>query len=179
MKIQLLPGETMAQFRRRQQLWMDSLVVASVVRQQPGIGSKWAIALATGFDAERVAECLHAIQRNETPFTRVDYGKARAKGGPLAGQEVIGWFPMTAAYQHVMDYADEHSALVEAGVRRSRIERLMFAKGLNTKQAKMVIAEIEGRMEVPVDKLTATEAKTFERLAQKQAVEVIKMNGAI
>ena len=177
-KIQLLPGETMAEFRRRQALWMDSLVVASVVRQHPGIPSKYEIANATGFDPERVAECLHAVQSNETPFTRVDYGKARPKGGPYAGRKVMGWFPMTAAYQHVMDYADDHSAKVEAGVRRSRMTRLMFAKGLNTKQATAVIAEIEDRMKVPVDKLTASEAKTFERLAIKQAIQVIK-NGSL
>jgi hypothetical protein len=178
MKIQLLPDETMAEFRRRQALWMDSLVVASVVRQQPGIPSKYEIANATGFDPERVGQCLHAIQRNETPFTRVDYGKANAKGGPYAGREVTGWFPMTAGYQHIMDYADRHSQEVEAGVRKSRIERLIFAQGLNTQQAAAVVAVVEDRMKVPVDQLTASEARTFERLAQKQAIQVIR-NGRL
>jgi hypothetical protein len=177
-KIQLLPGETMAAFRRRQALWMDSLVVASIVRQHPGISSKDEIALATGFDTDRVIECLHAIQRNETPFTRVDYGKAKAKGGPHAGHVVTGWFPMTADYRHVMEYADWHSSRVEIGVRRSRLERLMWAQGLTGKQATAVVATIEDRMKVPVEKLTAREAKTFERLANKQAIQVIK-NGSL
>lgn len=176
--VKLLPGETMAQYRQRRAFDVQCATVVSVVRRNPGIASKDDIATMTGLDADLVAKCLRAINHNDTRFVRVEWGGARARGGPWAGRFRLGWFVQdVAAYQHVMDYADYHSSRVEAGVRQSRIHRHLYAQGLSTPQAAAVVREIEDRMKVPVDQLTAREAKTFERLATKQAIQVIK-NGA-
>ena len=172
--IQLLPGESMREYKARVALDRACLAVITVVRHNPGISSKDQIAYLAGQGPLEVERAIRALNRNESRFARIDYGVAKAKAGPWAGRYVAGWFPMdVAAYQRVMEWADWHSERVEKGVRRSRIERKLYAIGLTTKTAANVVAVIEERMGVPVDKLTEAQAQTFEYLAQKQGAEFI------
>lgn len=158
-------GETMKDRNHSIRLNLDCLLVSQTVDNKPGLGSKYAIADETGLDMARVAKCLRTINANETPFSRIDYGVKTAKSGPFAGETKRGWWPMKkATYQEVMDQADDHSASVERGVRRSRLERVAFAQGLTTKQATKVVASIEARLGINVEEMSETDLEAFEEL---------------
>lgn len=169
-RTKLAPGETMKQRNQMVRLNLDCLMVAQALDNKPGLPSKDAIADETGLDTARVAKCIRWINSNETPYSRLDYGVKTAKAGPFAGQTVQGWWPMKkASYQEVMDQADDHSASVERGVRRSRLERVAFAQGLTTKQAATAVASIEARLGVQVEELSETDLQAFEDLLVEAA----------
>lgn len=161
----LEPGQTMAQIKQAALLDHDCGLVAGIINKRPGIPSKSVIADIVGLSEKRVAECIRRINSNDTPYSRVDYGLKRAKEGPYAGMTQKGWWPpRVAAYTEVMDQADEHSSLVERGVRRSRLMRLAFAKGLSSSAAERTIASIERRLEVQVEELSEADLSAFEAL---------------
>lgn len=167
--ITLEEGETMSGRNRAERLVIDCSAIASLIDNQPGIGSKTAIAEATGFSCGHVARCLDHINSNKTPFSRVDYGIHTARSGPYAGQTVQGWWPSrVAAYAPVMDLADEHSASVERGVRRSRLERRAFAQGLGTRRAAEVVTAIEERLGTQIEWLSVTDLDAFEELVAEE-----------
>jgi hypothetical protein len=170
MKItKLEPGETMQDRTRAEQLYVDCGKVADAIRKNPGLSSKVQIGQETGLDAARVHQCIKRINSNETSFSRVDYGERQVKDGLFAGQTRRGWFPMGyASYQPVMNHADEHSSLVERGVRRSRVYRLLFARGLSTNAARAAVASIEERLGIDFGELEGEELETaIELLLQE------------
>lgn len=166
----LAPGETMAQRRHRDRFKLDCHAVCDAVERNPGIPSKRAIADETGLGPARVEQCIDAINANDTPFQRIDYGLATPKGGEYAGRLTRGWFPQRyAVYQHVMGQADTHSALTEHGVRHSRLVRLAYAQGLGTKAAQVVVASILESLDVSIDDLTIEDFETVEDLIVEAA----------
>ena len=102
--IKLLPGETMAAYRARRRLDTEAAAVLAIVRNNPGISSGYAIAAMTGFTPERVEVITRALNHNETTHrVRIEYGTAKPKAGPWAGQWRTGWYCQdVAAYQQVM-----------------------------------------------------------------------------
>jgi hypothetical protein len=165
----------MAQLARLRQLDADCAEVAGVIHARPGIESKNQVADATGLSRERVARCIRHINSNETPYARVEYGDGSPKKGPYASSGLVrGWYPQgLAVYQPVMDQADEHSSLVERGVRRSRLLRLAFVTGYTSGTAQCVITSIQQRLAVDVETMSAADFESFEELF----VEELELNG--
>jgi hypothetical protein len=146
--IRLAPGETMREFNARKQLFTDCGDVVRVIDRKPGLPSKDAIADETGLTVERVAACIRAIKRGKFPeLHRVEYGTRKAKGGPFAGDEVTGWFPMRlSAYQGIMDDADAHERRVVRAIAFGRARRMVELRfGATTAEAKRALASIAER----------------------------------
>lgn len=166
--IRLEEGETIAQQRRRQQMYDDCGAVVSCIERNPGIGSKAEIAGELGLTAERVNECIHYLNANETPFHRVDYGVNYAKSGPYAGQHHRGWWPMRmASYQGVMDDADEHSSRVILGVRWSQLDRLIYAHGLTTTAGRAVVTSVLARLDANIELMSEADYDAFVELLEE------------
>lgn len=166
MKIVLQPYETIEQRKAKQQLAVDADLVHRVVRNNPGVPSRAAISAQTGLSARRVREVMRRINAGETGHIRIEYGKVRARGGLYAGEVVMGWYAMNVRRHHVaMDQADEHSALVEVGVRRSRLIR--FAQSHGIRGAEEVVARIEERLGLSVEAMTERDLESFEQLVME------------
>lgn len=163
MRIVLQPHETMKRRRAVERLAIDAHKVETAVRSNPGIPSKAAIAVLTGLSTDRVAAVIERINTEEVGGPRLDYGEARAAAGPHAGRVVRGWFQMNRKSHHVaMDQADEHSATVELGVRRSRLMRLMQARGI--RGAEQAVSQLEARLGLSIEAMTEGDLKAFEEL---------------
>jgi len=80
-------------------------MVHRVIRAEPGIASKRAIADATGLTANRVAVVIRHINRG------VDTGFARVEYGVLGG--VTGW--------HAIDRPEHYQLLVQADAHMQRV----------------------------------------------------------
>lgn len=170
MKIILQPRETMKRKRAKDRLDADAANVHRVIRSHPGIAGKNAIAMMTGLSPERVAMVISRINAGETGHTRVEYGKVKARGGPNAGQTIYGWYAMDRKRHHeVMDQADEHGALVEVGVRRSRLVRFAQAQGMQ--HADSVVETIAERLGLSVEAMTQQDLDAFEELLVEAAEE--------
>lgn len=170
MKIVLQPFETMKRRRAVERLAIDANLVMSAVKSHPGIPSKGAIATATGLSVQRVADVIKRINAEEVGGPRLDYGIARATGGPKAGQEALGWFVQNRKAHHAaMDAADEHSALVEVGVRRSRLIRFAQAQGIP--YAQQTVGKIEARLGMSVDAMSESDFEAFMDLLREEAGE--------
>lgn len=170
MKIILHPYETMKRRRSKEKLAIDADLVHSTVRSIPGIAGKNAIAAATGLSVERVADVIKRINADETGHTRLEYGEAKATGGPNAGKLVRGWFVMNRKAHHVaMDQADEHGARTELGVRRARLVRFAQAQGI--RYAEATVARIEERLGLSIDAMTQADIEAFEELLVDAAVD--------
>lgn len=168
MKIVLRPHETMKQRRAQDRLRVDAGKVHDVVRTHPGIASKAAIAHIAGLSLERVDTVIRRINAGETGHVRLDYGKAEAKGGPHAGEVVLGWFVQNRkAHFAAMDHADEHAALTEVGVRYSRLVRFAQAHGI--RGADEVVALIEERLGLSVEAMSEADLEAFEELLLEHA----------
>ena len=171
MKIILQPRETMKRKRAKDRLDADAANVHRVIRSHPGIAGKNAIAAMTGLSSERVAAVISRINAGETGHTRVEYGKVKARGGPNAGQIICGWYAMDRKRHHeVMDQADEHGALIEVGVRRSRLVRFAQAQGMQ--HAEAAVASIEERLGLSVEAMTQADLEAFEQLLMEDLEEM-------
>jgi hypothetical protein len=169
-KIVLQPYETMKRKRAKDRLDADAANVHRIIRSNPGIASKTAIAARTGLSPERVAVVIKRINRGETGHTRIEYGKIKARGGPNAGEVVCGWYAMDRKRHHVaMDQADEHSGLTEVGVRRSRLVRFAQAQGI--RGAEEVVDRIEERLGLSVEAMSQADLEAFEDLLVEAAHE--------
>jgi hypothetical protein len=167
-KMQLQPGETMAQYNRRQRFATDCMDVASLIDRKPGIDSMASIASELGLGIIRVRDCIREINADETPFTRVEYGIQTAKRGPHAGSTVRGWWPMRrAVYHDAMRQANEHSVTIEKGVRRSRTVRLLAAHGFTSQRAGEVVDEILVSLDMDQTKMTASDWDAIFELAMQ------------
>jgi len=172
----LNPGETMAQRRAKDLLLADCDEVARAIWANPGLPSKYAVADETGLSVERVHECLRAINANQTPELRVEYGVSTAKRGCYAGQKVRGWWPMSDfRHQQVMEQADDHRAACERGIRIGRICTLAAAAGFTTQAAKAVVVKIEAELGIRVDQVPT--AEDFDAVTEL-ALETLARNGA-
>lgn len=168
MKIVLQPYESMKRRRAKERLAIDADLIMSAVKSHPGIPSKGAIASAAGLSKQRVCEVIKRINAEEVGGPRLDYGAARAAGGPKAGEIVLGWFVQNRKPHHMaMDHADEHSALVEVGVRRSRLIRFAQAQGI--RYADSVVANIEERLGLSIEAMTQADLDAFEQLLIEEA----------
>lgn len=168
MRIVLNPRETMRRRRAKDRLAIDADAVHGVIRTNPGIVSKAAIAAKTGLSKQRVHEVLQRINSGETGHVRVEYGKVRPPGGPHAGQVVQGWYAMNLKRHHaVMDQADEHSALTEVGVRRSRLVRFAQAQGI--RHAEAWVERIEQRLGLSIEVMSEADLAAFEELLLAEA----------
>lgn len=168
MKIVLKPYESMKQRRAKERLAIDADLIQSIVRSHPGIPSKAAIAARTGLTVDRVATVIERINSEEVSGPRLDYGEAKASGGPNAGKVVRGWFVMNRKAHHAaMDSADEHSATVEVGIRRSRLVRLAQAHGI--RHAEAAVAQIEARLGLSVEAMSQDDLEAFEDLLTETA----------
>lgn len=149
--------------RAKERLAIDADLVMWAVKAHPGIPSKAAIASATGLPQVRVDTVIKRINAEEVGGPRLDYGEARATGGPKAGQTVTGWFVQNRKAHHsAMDSADEHSALVEVGVRRARLVRFAQAQGI--RGADDAVARIEARLGLSVEAMSQADIEAFEAL---------------
>lgn len=172
-KIQLQPGQTVAQYQRRQRFLTDCMNVSMLVERKPGIPSRTAIADELGLSGGRVKECVKEINRDETPFVRIEYGEKEPKGGPYAGQLVWGWFPMKrASYHEVMEQANTHSAKVEIGVRRSRVIRLLAAHGFTSARAAQVVDSILASLDLDIAKMSQADWDAIFELAMEAPLKV-------
>jgi hypothetical protein len=164
----------MDQARSIDQLNVDAGKVHHAIRSHRGIAGKAAIAAATGLTVERVADVIRRINRGDTGHTRVEYGPLKIHQGPGAGTTVWGWRAMNLKQHHaLMDHADEHSAKVELGVRRSRLLRLLNAQGI--KGAERIVANIETRLGVSVEAMSETDLQAFtELLTEDEIVELLE-----
>lgn len=167
-KLVLSPLETMKQRRAQEELALDADRVHRVIRNYPGIASKDAIAAQTGLLIRRVSLVIKRINAGETGHARVEYGRMTMRGGPNAGETVRGWYSMHLKRHHpAMDHADEHSALTELGVRRSRLVRFAQAQGM--RGAEQVVAEIEQRLGLPIEAMSEADLIAFEELLREDA----------
>lgn len=170
MKLVLQPHETIEQRKAKQQLAVDADLIHRIVRNNPGIPSRSAIASQTGLSVRRVKEVMRRINEGETGHIRVEYGRIRARGGRYAGEIVVGWYAMNIRRHHkAMDQADEHSALVEIGVRRSRLIRVVQAHGI--RGADEVVASMEERLGLSIEAMTESELDAFEELVLVEYAE--------
>lgn len=168
MRLILKAHETMKQARAKDQLHIDAGKVHDAIRTNPGIAGKNAIAAKTGLSPERVHAVIKRINDGETGQTRVEYGKVRPRGGPHAGEVVVGWYAMDRRRHHaVMDQADEHSALIEVGVRRSRLIRYAQAQGI--RGADDVVASIAENLGMSVEAMSESDLEAFEDLLTEHA----------
>ncbi len=91
-------------------LSVDAYMVHRVIRTDPGIASKRAIADATGLTANRVAVVIRHVNGGDSGFARVEYGV-------LGGR--AGWYAIDRPEHHpLLDQADAHMQRVEDGIRR-------------------------------------------------------------
>jgi hypothetical protein len=165
MKIILQPYESMKRKRAKDRLDADAATVHRVIRTTPGIAGKNAIAAKTGLSPQRVADVIHRINNGETGHTRVEYGVVKAYG-----EVKRGWYSMDRKRHHVaMDCADEHSALVEVGVRRSRLVRFAQAQGIRGAEAAVDV--IEERLGLSVEAMSQADLEAFEELLIEAADE--------
>jgi hypothetical protein len=168
MKLVLKPHETMKDRRAQEQLALDADNIHRVIRNQPGIPGKAAIAAQTGLSPDRVTHVMKRINRGETGHTRVEYGEIKARGGPYAGELVRGWYAMNLKRHHVaLDQADEHSAVTEIGVRRSRLIRFAQAQGI--RGAEEVVDSIAERLGLSIDAMSEADIAAFEDLLLEAA----------
>lgn len=158
MKLVLQPSESIKQRRAKERLAVDADLVHSTIRTNPGIAGKSAIAAKTGLSPERVASVIKRINAGETGQMRVEYGEVRVHGEVLRG-----WYAMDRKRHHdAMDQADEHSALTEVGVRRSRLIRFAQAQGIRGAEA--VVERIEERLGLSIEAMTQDDLDAFEDL---------------
>lgn len=170
MKIVLKPFETIKQRRATDRLAIDANRILDVVKSHPGIPSKGAIASRTGLSIDRVTAVISRINREEVSGPRLDYGEAKATGGPNAGKVVRGWFVQNRKAHHTaMDSADEHAAKIEVGIRRARLMRYAQAQGI--RHADEVVARIEARLGLSVEAMSEADLRAFEELLTEAAVE--------
>lgn len=163
MKIVLKPHETIKRRRAKQQLAIDADLIQDIVRSRPGIASKAAIASLTGLSRQRVADVIERINNEEVSGPRLDYGKAKAAGGPNAGNVVVGWFVMNRKSHHeAMVHADEHEARGEVGLRRKRLVRFAQAQGI--RHAEAAVTQIEQNLGLSIDAMTQEDIDAFEQL---------------
>lgn len=168
LKIALQPYETMKQFKALERLEKNANLIHRVIRDNPGIPSVAAIAAKTGQSVGLVKATIRRMNAGETGHVRIDYGWVRPRGGPYAGSGVTGWFAMTRkAYHSVMDQADEHSALTELGVRRSRLIRLGQAQGITN--AEEIVERIEERLGLSVEAMSEKDMEAFMELLVEAA----------
>lgn len=154
--------------RAKDKLALDADKVHRAIRNNPGLPGKNAIATVTGLSCSRVAAVIDRINAGETGHARIEYGAVRARGGPYAGETVRGWYSTHIKSHHVtMDQADEHSALVEVGVRRSRLVRFAQAQGIRGADA--IVANIEERLGLSVEAMTQADLDAFEELLVEAA----------
>jgi hypothetical protein len=166
-RILLRPMETMKQRRAQERLAVDADNVHRVIRNNPGIPGKAAIAAQAGLSQERVALVIKRINAGETGHARIEYGEVKARGGPAAGEVVRGWYSTDLKRHHVvLDQADEHSALVEVGVRRARLVRFAQAQGI--RGASAVVAGIEERLGLSIEAMTEADLEAFEDLLREE-----------
>lgn len=168
-RIYLNPHETIEQARARQRLKEDAGNVHEVIRRRPGISGKRTIAQYTGLSEERVAEVIRRINTGETGHVRVEYGRHKARSGPCAGQIVSGWFEVSLPYISLIEQADEHSAHVEAGVRRERLMRIAQAYGMPG-----AVEHVERMLEllnITDELLSQHDLDTFMKLVSEQIEE--------
>lgn len=170
MKIVLKPYETMKRRRATERLAIDAEKIMSAVKSNPGVPSKSAIAALTGLSHGRVDQVIYRINNEEVGGPRIDYGEAKATGGPNAGRVVRGWFVQNRKAHHAaMDHADEHSALIEVGVRRSRLVRFAQAQGIPYSEG--TVESIEERLGLSVEAMTQADLEAFEELLTEAAEE--------
>ena len=154
----LASGESVAARRRTDEMTIDIDHVHSVIRKNPGIPSKQAIVDKTGISRSRVAEILHRIQSADSGRHRVDYGEVRDHG-----EVKRGWFVIDRQPHHVvLVQADDHSARTRRGITRSMLIRRGFAADMPGADA--AIAEIERRLDVDIEVLSATDLEAFDEL---------------
>lgn len=169
-KIVLKPRETMKRRRAKEALAIDADLVQDAVRSHPGIPSKTAIAAKTGLSIDRVGAVIERINAEEVGGPRLDYGEAKAAGGPNAGKVVRGWFVMNRKSHHsAMDSADEHAAMVEIGIRRSRLVRLAQAHGI--RHADQVVTNILNRLGMTEEVMTENDISAFMELLAEAGAE--------
>lgn len=164
MKINLEPGQTMAQKRAQDRLDWDALRVHREICRKPGIASKADLGDAVGLSDARIDVVIRHINSGGIPsLPMVKHGPIYMKGGPHAGQTVRGWYALNDQRHHVLlDLSDKHSASVEIGVRRSRLVSLALAHGVIGAEA--YIASIEERLGETIELLSATDFETFTAL---------------
>jgi hypothetical protein len=169
-KIVLKPRETMKRRRAKERLAIDADLIQDAVRSHPGIPSKAAIAAKTGLTIDRVSAVIDRINSEEVGGPRLDYGEAKAAGGPHAGKLVRGWFVMNRKAHHAaMDSADEHAATTELGIRHSRLVRLAQAHGI--RYADSVVASILDRLGMTEEVMTESDLSAFMDLLREEAGE--------
>jgi hypothetical protein len=170
MRIVLKPHETMKQVKAQDRLRIDAGKVHDAVRNQPGIAGVSAIAHATGLSDVRVRDVIRRINAGETGHVRLDYGVAKARGGPYAGREVRGWFVQDRKAHHtVMDQADEHGALIELGIHRSRLVRYAQAQGI--RGADQVVALMLERLGLSAGVVQEQDIETFMELLMAEEAD--------
>jgi hypothetical protein len=163
--------ETMKQRRAQERLAVDADNVHRVIRNNPGVPSKGAIAALAGLTRNRVVTVIERVNAGETGHPRVEYGEIKARGGPNAGQIVRGWYSTNIRRHHsVLNQADEHSALVEIGVRRSRLVRFAQAQGIRGAEAE--VASIEQRLGLSIEAMSEADIEAFEDLIVDAADEL-------
>lgn len=166
--VHLKPFETLTQHKALKRLETDAMKVHECIRTHPGIEGKAAIARVTSLSEQRVHRCIKFIQSGDPGLVRVDYGTAKASGGPNAGQVVTGWFAVNLKSHHAsMISAEVHSAVVEAGVRRSRLVRFVQAQGMP--HAEAVVAALEESLGESIELMSVTDYEAFEDLLRDQA----------
>jgi hypothetical protein len=170
-RVVLKPRETMKQVRAKKRLADHATAIHDVVRSEPGIPSRRAIAARTGLSVGRVTEVMRRMNDGETGHIRLEYGTAPVKSGRWASRAPVwGWFAMNRRAHHaVMDQADEHSAKVEVGVRRSRLVRFAQAQGIRNAEA--IVDRLAQRLDLSIEAMTDTDLEAFEeRLVEVAAI---------
>jgi hypothetical protein len=170
MRIILKPHETMKRRRAQERLYRDANLVHEAIRSNPGVAGKGKISTLTGLSPDRVAEVIKRINAEETGHTRLEYGEAKATGGPNAGKVVRGWFVMNRKAHHIaMDQADDHGARIEVGIRRSRLVRLLQAQGIRGADA--VVESIEERLGLSVEAMSQADLEAFRELLTEDVAD--------
>jgi hypothetical protein len=97
-------------------LTRDAIAVQCVIREQPGIASKRAIAVETGLSQSRVATVIRATGSADSRLPPICYGSLELKG-----ELVRGWFVVTGKQYHpLMAQEGEHMVRTLRGVERTR-----------------------------------------------------------
>jgi hypothetical protein len=142
---------------------VDAGKIHDAVRSNPGAPGKNAIAALTGLSPARVGEVIKRINAGETGHVRMEYGETKPTGGPNAGKITRGWFAMDRKAHHIaMDQADDHGAHIEVGVRRSRLVRVLHARGIRF--ADEQVRSIEERLGLSVEAMSQADLEAFEEL---------------
>jgi hypothetical protein len=145
------------------QFLTDCANVAQTIRNNPGLSSRWEIANKCGVPGGRVRACVKAMNRDEAPGGRFEYGRLTPKAGPYAGRQVKGWFAMNVAAHHpVMDQADRHEHEIGRGLVWARAYRIWATHGMTTTSATRVLLSVCRRL--GIDSSEVEDAEDIETI---------------